>query len=310
MSTNLPTVSVIIPAKNAAEVLPHALESIESQTYPHIVEVVVSAADEDTARAAAGVRVVDNPDGSTPLGLNRAIAASNGEVIVRCDAHSQLPPDYVARAVETLQRTGAANVGGMQVPVGETPWEQAIAAAMSSPFGAGDARYRVGGEEGPVETVYLGVFRREALERIGGFDESFVRNQDYELNHRLIEAGETVWFDPELKVKYRPRGSLGALARQYFDYGRAKRAFVRRHRGSLRWRQLAAPAVTVTLVGALLVSPWIPAALLILLAYATGLVLVGLTIQAESAIRVAAALATMHLSWGWGFILPDRISNQ
>jgi succinoglycan biosynthesis protein ExoA len=310
VSANLPTVSVIIPAKNAAEVLPHALESIEAQTYPHIIEVVVAAADEETARAAARCTVVDNPEGSTPAGLNRAIAASDGEVIVRCDAHSELPAGYVARAVETLQRTRAANVGGMQVPMGETKWERAIAAAMSSPFGAGDARYRVGGEEGPVETVYLGVFRREALEGIGGFDTSFVRNQDYELNHRLIDAGETVWFDPELKVKYRPRGSLSALARQYFDYGRAKRAFVRRHRGSLRWRQLAAPAVTVTLLCALLISIWMPAALLILLAYTTALVLVGLTIQAKSAIRVAAALATMHLSWGWGFLLPDRLSNQ
>ncbi|HSM44216.1 MAG TPA: glycosyltransferase family 2 protein, partial [Acidimicrobiia bacterium] len=292
------------------EVLPRALESIENQTYPHIVEVVVAAADEASARAGAGVAVVDNPEGSTPAGLNLAIAASSGEVIVRCDAQSILPPEYISRAVETLMRTGAANVGGMQVPVGETKREKAIAAAMSSPFGAGDARYRIGGEEGSVETVYLGVFRRDALERVGGFDESFIRNQDYELNHRLIESGETVWFDPELQVRYRPRGSLGSLARQYFEYGRAKRAFVRRHRGSLRWRQLAAPIVTVILLGALLVSIWVPAALLLLLAYATALIVVGFTIRGRNAIQIFAALATMHLSWGWGFLLPDRSAHQ
>ncbi len=308
MPDNLPTVSVIIPAKNAADVLPRALEAIERQTYPNIVEVVVAAADEASARAAGGATVVENPDGSTPAGLNKAIGASSGEVIVRCDAQSILPPDYIARGVETLMRTGAANVGGMQVPVGETPWERAISVAMSSPFGAGDARYRIGGEEGPVETVYLGVFRRDTLEQVGGFDETFVRNQDYELNHRLIGSGEVVWFDPGLEVSYRPRGSVGELARQYYDYGAAKRMFARRHRGSLRWRQLAAPALTLTLLVSLIVSIWFPAALLLPVAYVTVLVVVGL-VSSGGALRVAAALATMHLSWGWGFLLPHGIDS-
>ncbi len=302
MPTNLPTVSVIIPAKDAAGVLPRALEAIEEQTYPNIVEVIVAAADEASAGAATGVTVVDNPGGSTPAGLNLAMAASTGEVIVRCDAQSILPSDYVSRAVETLVNSGAANVGGIQVPVGESKWEQAIAAAMSSPFGAGDARHRIGGEEGPVETVYLGVFRRETLERVGGFDETFIRNQDYELNHRLIEAGEVVWFDPNLEVSYRPRGTLGDLARQYHDYGVAKRMFARRYRGSLRWRQLAAPALTLTLLVALIGSIWWPVALLLPLVYVIELLLVGVA-SPGGALRVAAALATMHLSWGWGFLM-------
>jgi succinoglycan biosynthesis protein ExoA len=305
---NLPTVSVIIPARNAAEVLPRAIESIESQTYPNILEVVVATADEASARAAAGVTVVDNPEGTTPAGLNLAIGASSGEVIVRCDAQSILPPEYVSRAVETLMRTGAANVGGMQMPVGKTKLERAIAAAMSSPFGAGDARYRIGGDEGPVETVYLGVFRRDALETVGGFDETFTRNQDYELNHRLIEAGETVWFDPSLQVSYRPRGSLGELARQYYDYGAAKRMFAHQHRGSLRWRQLAAPWLTLTLLASLIVSIWWPAVLIVPLAYVVALLGIGLA-SSGGALRVAAALATMHLSWGWGFLVPRSIGR-
>ncbi|MDX1469799.1 MAG: glycosyltransferase family 2 protein, partial [Acidimicrobiia bacterium] len=216
-----PTVSVIIPARDAAETLPKTLRAINKQGYPDVVEVIVAAADAETARVAAeeGARVVDNPFATTPAGLNLAIRASSGEVVVRCDAHAVLPPDYVSRAVETMARTGAENVGGMQVPVGTTPWEKAIAAAMSSPLGAGDARYRIGGKEGPAETVYLGVFRRETLERLGGFDERFLRAQDYELNHRIIGSGGLVWFDPELRVEYRPRGSLGSLARQYFQYG-------------------------------------------------------------------------------------------
>ena len=188
MPPNLPTVSVVIPARDAAETLPRAIASIQAQTYPNIVDVVVAASDDASASAADGARVVHNPDGSTPVGLNLAIANSAGEVIVRCDAQSVLPPDYVARAVETLERTGAANVGGRQVPVGETPWQRSIARAMTSPFGAGDARYRIGGEEGPVETVYLGVFRRNALERLGGFDEGFKR-------------GDSKEGDPDLKAE-------------------------------------------------------------------------------------------------------------
>jgi glycosyltransferase involved in cell wall biosynthesis len=300
VSPNLPSVSIVIPARDAAGPLRHALDAVEAQTYPNIAEVVVAAADAVTAAAAQGFRVVDNPAGTTPAGLNRAIEASTGEVIVRCDAQASLPPRYVERAIDTLLRTGADNVGGMQVPVGVSPWEKAIAAAMRSPLGAGDARYRVGGEEGAVETVYLGVFPREVLQRLGGFDEDFVRNQDYELNHRIIESGGTVWFDPELRVEYRPRGSLAALARQYFEYGRAKRQFNHKHPGSLRWRQWAAPALVAALAAGLVASIWFPPVLAVLVAYATGMVIAGVVTDA-SPLRVAAALATMHLSWGVGF---------
>ncbi|MFP3881978.1 MAG: glycosyltransferase family 2 protein [Actinomycetota bacterium] len=307
MTSKTPTVSVIIPARGSAEVLPRALESIEDQSYQNVLEVVVAAADDQTSAVAeaAGATVVRNEAGTTPAGLNLAISATRGEVIVRCDAQSVLPPDYISRAVDTLTRTGAANVGGMQIPVGETPWERAIAAAMSSSFGAGDARYRIGGEEGPVETVYLGVFRRDALERIGGFDESFVRTQDYELNHRLIESGGIVWFDPELRVLYRPRGSLARLAHQYLDYGRAKRRFARTHKGALRWRQLVAPLLTLALLASLVTSIWQPLALLGPVLYVAGLLAVGVSTR-RNPLRVAMALATMHLAWGWGFLTGDR----
>ena len=301
MAENLPTVSVIIPARAAGATLPRTLQSVDAQTYPKVVEVIVAAADDSSAEAARGATVIVNPKGLTPTGLNQAIEASSGEVIVRCDAQSLLPPDYVERAVETLIRTGAANVGGMQVPVGTTQWERAIAEAMKSPLGSGDARYRIGGEAGPVETVYLGVFRREPLQRIGGFDEDFARTQDYELNHRLIEAGEIVWFDPQLRVTYQPRGSLRSLARQYFDYGRAKRQFNRKHPGSLRWRQMAAPALVTILTISLVGSVWAPVLLVVPAAYATTLLATGAA-GSGSLWRVALAIATMHVSWGSGFI--------
>lgn len=296
---------MIIPARDAADTLPRALAAVKTQDYEEIVDIVVAAADEPTAEAADGASVVMNPNRSTPTGLNLAIAASTGDIVVRCDAQSVLPVGYVSRAVETLNRTGAAVVGGMQIPVGVTSWERAIAAAMRSPLGAGDARYRLGGDEGPVETVYLGVFRREILERHGGYDESFVRTQDYELNHRIAAAGDLVWFDPQLEVEYTPRGSLGGLWEQYLGYGRAKRLFSAKHPGSLRWRQLAPPLLVVGLGLAVLISIWLPIALLAPAAYVATILVAGV---AMGSIRSSFALATMHIAWGLGFLTSTRLA--
>lgn len=307
MPKNQPTVSVIIPARDADKSLPLALESVARQSYPDL-EVIVAAADEVTADVArsAGVTVVENPAQTTPVGLNLAFSASDGDVIVRCDAQSILPPDYVRMAVVAMERTGAAAVGGMQVPIGNTPWEIAIAEAMTSPLGAGDARYRIGGDEGPAETVYLGVYRRSAIEAVGGFDEEFVRTQDYELNHRLIESGEVVWFEPALRVGYRPRGSLRDLASQYFEYGRAKRQFSQKHPGSLRLRQWAAPAVLIGLTATLIGSIWLRPLLVFPGLYGVALIVAGMSSKAAW-LRVASALFAMHVSWGTGFLLrPPR----
>lgn len=312
-----PSVSVVIPARHASDFIETALHAVLEQDYPNLVEVAVAAADEATARTAASVvdprvSVVDNPGGSTPSALNRAIEATKGEIVVRCDAHSVLPAGYVTRAVTLLEETGAANVGGRQVPDGETVFERAVGLAMVSPLGAGDARYRVGGEAGPVDTVYLGVFRREALEAVGGFDETLDRNQDYELNWRLRRAGGLVWFDPSLAVAYRPRGTPASLFRQYFEYGRWKREVLRRHPESWRWRQLAPPA----LLAGLALSVALAAAGSRLAAVAPTAYL-GATIGASAwdlvrqqrpeAALEPVALWTMHLAWGAGFIVgPPR----
>jgi succinoglycan biosynthesis protein ExoA len=306
-----PTVSVIIPALSAAETLPDTLRAIGAQDYRHIVDVIVATGDSGSAEAAErhGALVVDNPDRTTPAALNRAIEASRGEVIVRCDAHATLPPGYVSRAVRTLLRTGADNVGGMQVPEGSTFWERAIAEAMRLPLGAGYARYRVGGKEGPAETVYLGVFRRSTLERLGGFDERFTRTQDYEMNHRIRASGGLVWFDPELRVLYRPRATVAALAKQYSGYGRSKRRFARRHPGALKLRQTAPPLMVVTLVAGLVGGLWVRPLLAIPLAYLLTVVGSGLTVVPRAglaAVGVPLALAVMHISWGIGFLFPGK----
>ena len=307
MNNSSPSVSVVIPALNAAGPIRAALKSVEAQTYQYIVETIVAAGDPETEQAARllGAIVVGNPSGKTPSALNKAIAAASGEIIVRLDAHAVLPPDYVARAVETMQRTGAVNVGGMQIPVGTTYWERSIAAAMSSPVGAGNARYRTGGTEGEIETVYLGVYDKQAVDRLGGFDEDFVRNQDYELNHRIIRAGGKVWFDPELKVEYTPRGSLKALWSQYYQYGKAKRMFFRRHPGSLRFRQIGPPVLVLGLGACLIGSFFWPVAALVPGAYVLGVAAATYRQPSDSRpfLGTIAAVITMHIAWGVGFLV-------
>ena len=317
----LPSVSVLIPARNAEATIKAAIDSVLSQDYKGPVEVIVADGSDTTAvsdlvrRLCPTVRLVPNPEQTAGFGLRAAQRVATGEVIVRCDAHTVFPPGYLRRAVSTLQRTGAANVGGRQQPVGITFFGRAVAMAMTTPLGAGSARYRLGGAEGPVDTVFLGAFRRDALEAAGGVDPTFVRNQDYELNWRLRTRGETVWFDPELVVTYRPRSTLRDLAWQYFNYGRWKRVVARRHPTSLLPRHLASPLLLLGLAASpvLAVAGATPAAAAVLLTYFLTLTLGSLTIgirrRSFAALLLPLVLATMHLSWGIGFFASVRFRS-
>ena len=308
-----PGVSIVIPARDEVVALPAALESALAQDYAGTMEILVADGADGPAMAEMvrarfpGVRLVANPDRHTPAGLNRAVRAAAHRIIVRCDARCVLPPDYVRLAVATLARTGAANVGGRQCPAGTSAFTRAVALAMTTALGAGDARYRLGGAEGPADTVFLGVFRREPLEAAGGFDESLRRNQDYALNWQLRQRGETVWFDPALQVQYRPRESFGALARQSFANGWWKSIMLRRHPGSWRWRQLVAPALAIGLAGsaALAAAGMVGAATLLPVAYlltlVTGTTAVGLRRRSADALLLPPVLATIHLAWAAGF---------
>jgi glycosyltransferase involved in cell wall biosynthesis len=317
-SKHLPSVTAIMPAKNEEGTIEVAIESLLTQEYLGSLDIVVAIAPstdltvEVTARIAANnarLSIVENPRGTTPAGLNAAVAASTGDIIVRCDAHSEMPRGYVSGAVRTLVATGAVNVGGVQEAIGIEPMQRTIAAAMSSPFGVGDARFHMGGSPGFVDTVYLGVFQRDALEAAGGFDETLVRNQDYELNYRLRERGGGIYFDPALKVTYRPRTSLRGLWLQYFDYGRWTRVVIKRHPRSARWRQFAAPAFIVGLVlsgtalafGFPLAASVVPGAYLVTSVAAT---LYELVKRRDFALLLLpAAFVTMHVAWGLGFLL-------
>ena len=318
-----PKVSVIVPVRNEADHLTEAVSSILAQGYPGEMEVVLAIApsEDRTEKVATDLAgrdprlvVVENPQSTTPAGLNRAIEAADGEVIVRVDGHSELSERYVATAVEILEETGAWNVGGIQRAVGDTPMQSAIAAAMGSRFGTGDAHFHYGGDPGPTDTVYLGVWPRRVLQELGGFNESLIRNQDYELNVRIRQAGGTVWFDPRLEVTYRPRSSLRALASQYWQYGRWKRAMLRQHPDSLRWRQTVPPAALLANLlglGLGLLHPWtlaVPCAYLVGTFAATVIVSRG---SPGLLLRLPAVFATMHHAWGAGFLVgPSRITER
>ena len=314
-----PPVSVVIPVLNEAKHLRESVHRILGQDYPGELEVVLAlgpskdGTDAVAAELAAHdprVRTVRNPSGRTPSGLNAAIRASSNPVVVRVDGHGLLHAGYVRTAVRLLTETGAANVGGVMAAEGVTDFQKAVAAAMTSVFGVGGARFHTGGEAGPAETVYLGVFRREVLERLGGYDESFLRAQDWELNHRIRSAGGLVWFSPDLSVTYRPRSSLLALGRQYFHYGRWRRVVMRQHHGTVNARYLAPPVTVVACVIGLAAAPLTPWALVLPAGYGAGVVaasvLVGRGLPVRSRLALPAVLGTMHWSWGIGFLTSPR----
>ncbi|AEM87747.1 glycosyltransferase family 2 protein [Streptomyces violaceusniger] len=316
----LPAVSVIMPVLNEERHLRNAVRHILEQEYDGEMEVVIALGpsadrtDEIAAELVAEdprVHTVPNPTGRTPAALNAAIKASRHPVVVRVDGHGMLSPDYIATAVRLLEETGAQNVGGIMHAEGENDWEKAVAAAMTSKIGVGNAAFHTGGDAAPAETVYLGVFRREALEQQGGYNEEFIRAQDWELNFRIREAGGLVWFSPELKVSYRPRPSVRALAKQYKDYGRWRHVVARFHQGSINLRYLAPPTAVVAIAAGIVVgaavTPWafvIPGGYLA--AIVAGSVPAGKGLPVMARLRVPVALATMHMSWGWGFLTSPR----
>lgn len=312
-----PSISVILPVLNEEAHLEDAVHSILSQDYQGKIEVILAVGPSrdrtlEIARSISlrdsRVVLVDNPTGRTAAGLNLALNTSQSPVVVRVDGHAQIPNDYLKLIVEILNDTGAVNVGGVMAAVGTTPFESAVAGAMRSPLGVGASRFHTGGEAGVVDTVYLGAFRREALVAIGGFDERFTRAQDWELNFRLRGNGGVVYFDPRLHVTYRPRSTVGALAKQYFEYGRWRRVVSRRHSGTINYRYLAPPfalaAFTLSVIAGFFLSVlFIPAAIYLLFVLLA-------SVKIASSIReyflLLAVIPTMHFAWGAGFISSPK----
>ena len=325
----MPAVAVVMPVLNEENYLEAAVLAILSQDYAGDIQVVlalgpsIDRTNDVAARICAGdsrVSTVSNPTGRTPEGLNAALAATTQEIVVRVDAHSELSDGYIRLAVETLQRTGADNVGGIMGARGVTSFEKAVAAAMTSPLGVGSASFHTGGVEGPAETVYLGVFRRSALERVGGYDPAFTRAQDWEMNYRIRSTGGTVWFNPDLFVTYRPRPSVPKLAKQYFEYGSWRREVMRQHPETRRTksalRYFAPPlAVALIVIGKILGSIGLVTNSVLIWGYIFPIGYLALTLVSAltlvkrakgGALWVPIVLMTMQMSWGIGFLTSRK----
>ena len=317
-ATELPAVSVVLPVLNEELHLSNAIHSILSQDYLGQLEIILALGPsrdktDEIAHSFASkdsrISIVKNPSGRTASGLNLAINKSTYPVIVRVDAHSELQKNYISLAIEVMRSSGATNVGGIMGAEGKSSFEKAVASAMRSSLGVGASRFHTGGEAGFVDTVYLGVFLRSAVLAVGGFDERFIRAQDWELNFRLRQAGGKIFFDPRLHVTYRPRSSVKALAKQYFEYGRWRRVVSRRHQGTTNYRYLAPP---FALLGALLSIIFslffnlifiIPAAI-----YGIFLITASL-ITGKGWIEkllLPIVLFTMQMSWGLGFLTSPK----
>ena len=319
-----PGVSVVMPVLNEERHLAAAVRRVLAQDYPGELEVVLAVgpsrdrtheiADELVA-VDPRIRVVDNPAGRTPHALNLGVAAARHDVVVRVDGHGELTDGYIAKAVQLLEETGAANVGGVMDAQGTSSFEQAVASAYTTRLGLGGSAFHLASSPaGEAETVFLGVFRKEALQAIGGFDESMHRAQDWELNYRLRGSGRRIWFSPELRVTYRPRSSLPALVKQMYDTGRWRREVVRRHPETASVRYLAAPVAVVGIVGgslAGLVGVATGSRLLQVgfaapvgyLALVTGGALTAGRMPVRARAWLPVVLTATHLSWGTGFLV-------
>lgn len=305
-------VSVIVPCRNEAAHLDDFLGSVFAQRLPPGLDLEVLVADGDSddgtrARLAAWqareprLVVIDNPRRIVSTGLNAAWAAARGEVVVRMDVHTTYAPDYVATCVQVLAETGADCVGGAWRPAGDG----AIANAFRSRFGSGGAASRRTDYSGPVDTVYLGAWRRETLQALGGFDEALVRNQDDELALRITRGGGRLWQDARIVSHYTPRASYAALWRQFHQYGYWKVAVIRKHRLPASPRHLVPFAFVATLALLALAAPWSTAAAgalaALVLLYAGAALANGLLAAPRQAPGVAWATACMQLGYGLGF---------
>ncbi|KQZ84689.1 glycosyl transferase family 2 [Microbacterium sp. Root166] len=318
-----------MPVLNERDYLGRAVETVLAQEVDGPTELILALAPStdgtsELARQLADadprIVVIDNPAADIPVGLNLAIRAARYPTVVRVDAHSELETDYTRRAMATLDRVRAANVGGVMRADGRTPFQRAVARAYNSPIGLGGGAYHGGTQEGEAESAYLGVMRRSVLEEIGFFDESIRRGEDWELNLRIRRAGYRVWFDPSLSVTYWPRESWTRLVRQFAATGRWRGELVRRFGRGNSLRFFAPPALVATIFAAIIVgilqatgvlTGWwaLIASVLYLPIAAYAILIVAVALGAgggrgwRDKLWTMAVLPTMHLAWGWGFLL-------
>lgn len=313
--TDRPFVTVAMPCLNEAGYIDGCIRSVLAQDYPaECVEIVVAdgrstdgtiAILKRLAETNPRVRVVANPRRIQAAGMNEAIRVARGEIIVRMDVHCEYAPDYISRCVEVLAATGADNVGGAQRAQATTAFQRALCAALESPLGVGGARYRSEGNEGDVDTVFLGAFRRSVFERIGLYDAGAITNEDAELNQRILGAGGRVYLSRSIVVHYFPRRDFRSLMKQYFAYGRGRARTLRKHGSLPSWRPVFPFLFVVgwmALLGVPPLHPLAPAAAG-LYAGATGAesLRVGGLLGLGTVLLIWVIFPVMHISHGAGF---------
>jgi succinoglycan biosynthesis protein ExoA len=316
-----PLVSVIVAMRDEEGFIGRCLNSLAAQDYPHdLLEVlVVDGRSTDRSREIVSsmmnkvpnLRLLDNEKMVSPAAFNIGIGEARGEVVTIISAHCYLAPDYVSSCVEYLHQTGADCVGGPIETVGETDRARAIALAMSSPFGVGDALFRYAKEESFVDTLAFGAYRREVFERVGLFDETLVGSEDDEFNYRLRSKGGKLFLTPAIKSVYYGRSSFSALVQQYFRYGLGKVRVMRRHPRQVRLRHLVPSLFVVSLVLSAALSLFSPWFALLFAAIVGCYVLASLLVAASIARRegwrflplLPLAFTCLHLSYGTGLLV-------
>lgn len=321
-----PFVSVIVPCRNEARHILACLESILETAYPHdrLEILVVDGQSQDgtaaiaqrfaaTRAGVAPIVVHDNPAGTAPAGMNIGIQHARGDVIARMDAHATYPPEYLPRLVEALELTAADNVGGVlqTLPANQGPVARAIAAACSHPFGVGNSRFRIGTPHNQwVDTVAFGCWRRQLFNWLGMFDEELVRNQDDELNHRLLARGGRILLVANVTAQYFARETLGQVARMFYQYGFYKPLVARKIGRVMTLRQLAPPSLTLVLMLTAALAPIVPLARwlggALAAVYAVAIIRAAVPqlrrLGLRAGLTLLAVFPLMHLSYGWGFL--------
>lgn len=325
-----PFVSLIVPCYNEEKTIRILLDAFLAQTFPlAAMEVLIADGfSQDKTRGVIAafqdehpeltVKVIDNTAQIIPAGLNAAIKTSQGEIIIRMDAHSAPAPDYVQRCVDALNAGLGDNVGGVwDIRPSAEGWVAAsIAAAAAHPLGVGDALYRHATQAQSVDTVPFGAFRRTLIERIGFFDETLLANEDYEFNTRIRQAGGTVWLDPAIKSTYFARPTFARLAKQYFNYGFWKWKMLERYPTTLRWRQFLPPVFVLSFFFWFVLGFFVPISFLALaleLSFYFGILFIAAL--KVNQLGLILAVVTMHITWGSGLLwsaltsLFDRKKN-
>jgi len=318
---NLPKITVIIPMRNEEKFIEKCLLTLLSNDYPNdLMEIiVVDGNSDDSSRKIVkeiskkhpNILLLNNEKKIVPTAMNIGIKKASGEIIIRLDSHSEYAPDYISKCVEYSQKTGAENVGGPMVAVGRSFFEKAVALATSTPFGVGNSKGRFEDTEGYYKAVYLGAYRKEVFRKIGLFDEELVRNQDEELNWRLIKNGGKIYITPNIKSYYYPRSTLKRLWKQYYEYGFWKVRLLQKHTNMMELRHFVPATMVAAFITALLLSLFRPSFIYIIILAAA----VYLSANLLACIRVLkkegwkyflvmpAVFSTLHFSYGTGFLI-------